>query len=600
MENSILFLDEGNIKLNCFVDALEGFVENFDLVNSELWHKFVNVYITKEDTIDGGWRGEFWGKMMRGASISYRYSKNPELYRTLEKTVLDLLKVQDELGRISSYNVECEFQGWDMWCRKYVATGLMHFIDICEDDSIKEKIINSLRKHFDYIIDKIGEGEGKKSILETSKFWGAVNSCSILEPVLDFYIRTNDAKYLEFAEYIISTGGCKNGNLIKSVLQDKLKPSEYPATKAYEVISFFEGLLLYYKITGIKNYLSVVERFVQAIHKHEITVIGCAGYLGEEFSDAVDGQTKVAEWPTQETCVTVTWVRLLSKLYLLTGSKEYFNWFETSVLNAYYGSININKLESKSVYNDGLDINRGVFPFDSYSPLVNCKRCEGVGGLKDLGLGGYYGCCACIGSVVTGLAPFMAYTKTSDAYIINQYFSGNITFSEDVSISVSGGYPVDNDIKIIIRNKKANKIKILFRIPEWADSYFINGRSDYEIKNGYVELDGAFADENEVRIIFNCSVKSVERGDSFCFTYGPLVLACDEKLNNLKERCGKVRFDICDKLEINRVESQNDELVRFELRSDNESLILTDYASCGKKWVDDNSRVSVWLTNKNI
>ena len=78
------------------------------------------------------------------------------------------------------------------------------------------------------------------------------------------------------------------------------------------------------------------------------------------------------------------------------------------------------------------------------------------------------------------------------------------------------------------------------------------------------------------------------------------MLACDEKLNNLKERCGKVRFDICDKLEINRVESQNDELVRFELRSDNESLILTDYASCGKKWEDDNSRVSVWLTNKNI
>ena len=70
MENSIIFLDKGNIKLDCFVDALEYFVENFDLINSELWRKFVNVYITKEDTEDGGWRGEFWGKMSFQGKIS--------------------------------------------------------------------------------------------------------------------------------------------------------------------------------------------------------------------------------------------------------------------------------------------------------------------------------------------------------------------------------------------------------------------------------------------------------------------------------------------------------------------------------------------------
>ena len=34
-----------------------------------------------------GWRGEYWGKMMRGACITYKYTQSSKLYGILENTV---------------------------------------------------------------------------------------------------------------------------------------------------------------------------------------------------------------------------------------------------------------------------------------------------------------------------------------------------------------------------------------------------------------------------------------------------------------------------------------------------------------------------------
>ena len=52
----------------------------------------------------------------------YSYSHNPKLYEVLTATVKDLLSAQDELGRISSYAVSHEFDGWDLWGRKVRAS----------------------------------------------------------------------------------------------------------------------------------------------------------------------------------------------------------------------------------------------------------------------------------------------------------------------------------------------------------------------------------------------------------------------------------------------------------------------------------------------
>ena len=91
------------------------FTEEHQLLKKDTWDKFIEVFTENSDDHDKGWRCEFWGKMMRGACLTYRYHGNEELYAVLEYAVKELLKVQRADGRFSTYSEEVQFNGWDLW-----------------------------------------------------------------------------------------------------------------------------------------------------------------------------------------------------------------------------------------------------------------------------------------------------------------------------------------------------------------------------------------------------------------------------------------------------------------------------------------------------
>ena len=148
------------------------FIRENQIMDVALWQKCVEQFRIHPDGEKRAWRGEYWGKMMRGACMIQACTHDDELYRVLEDSVCDLLTTQDELGRFSTYPVELEFNGWDMWCRKYVLLGFQYFLEICRDDSLKELIVAAMCRHADYILDKIGSEKGKMDILRTSRAWG--------------------------------------------------------------------------------------------------------------------------------------------------------------------------------------------------------------------------------------------------------------------------------------------------------------------------------------------------------------------------------------------------------------------------------------------
>ena len=179
-------------------DAFQ-FIENAQLVKSELWERFVKQYELHSD-VDDGWRGEYWGKMMRGACFVYSYTKKPELYQLLCNTVRDMISMQESDGRLSSYPRELEFDSWDIWSRKYLLLGMQYFLEICDDAAFREDIIRSMCRQVDYIMEYIGQG--KKEITSAAKFWRGMASSSILEPVVRLFNLTSEKKYLDFATYI--------------------------------------------------------------------------------------------------------------------------------------------------------------------------------------------------------------------------------------------------------------------------------------------------------------------------------------------------------------------------------------------------------------
>ena len=123
------------------MDQYARFIEENQLLLEEDWYLFVNQFRSGVDDADAGWRGEYFGKMMRGAAMTYRYTKNEKLYDLLTKIAEEMLTTQDDLGRFSSYSVEKEFIGWDMWSRKYVLLGYLHYLEICRDENLKNRIM---------------------------------------------------------------------------------------------------------------------------------------------------------------------------------------------------------------------------------------------------------------------------------------------------------------------------------------------------------------------------------------------------------------------------------------------------------------------------
>ena len=597
--------DFGKVKFDGKPDDVVRFVIKNQLMKSDDWKQFIRAYLNNLDTEDEGWRGEYWGKMMRGACLTYMYTKDEELYNILTEAVIGLLHIQDYHGRISTYLPDHEFYGWDIWSRKYVLTGMQHYYDICRDEELKKTIVKALCAHLDYMCEKLGNGEGQKRITLASNHWLGVNSCSVLEPVLRMYDMTKNEKYKEFAEYIISTGGIEHElNLIDLALEDKVMPYEYPENKAYETMSFFEGVLMYYELFGKEEYFKAVTQFVERVAETDITIIGCAGCTYEQFDNSAVVQTEPHDNVMQETCVTVTWMRLLHRLYRLTGKAIYAERIEKSALNSMYGSINTYMLPQYHAWKIG-GRKIGPFVFDSYAYLYNGRRGVGVGGARFYPNEEFvYGCCACIGSAGTAVYPLTAVMTSKNGFVINSLWAGKLNVKtpdgNEANIEITDGFPVGGKIKVKLALEESEKFEIKFRVPENNKKFeVLYCGKKYSARNGYITISEEFKDGDVIEVNLENELREVKLNGKTAFTYGALTLARDsakegkvadltEKLT-LSRKCRKPIYTLC--------EAEGEEMIRIEAELANgEKLLLTDFASCGKHWDnEDNCLMTVWM-----
>ena len=157
LKTDVLFrMPDGAFDCKGSFDRAARFVQDEYLTNADTWRMFVEQFRSNVDDDDLGWRSEYWGKMMRGSVFTYQYTLDKQLYLALTETVLDMLTAQQPSGRFSTYSVEKEFDGWDLWGRKYILLGFEYFLDICKDSDLKQRIIKAICAHADYIMDHIG------------------------------------------------------------------------------------------------------------------------------------------------------------------------------------------------------------------------------------------------------------------------------------------------------------------------------------------------------------------------------------------------------------------------------------------------------------
>ncbi len=612
METDTFFaLPYGSVSMKGTLDNAIRFIEELQLTDPNLWARFVTQFrntAPKADDADNGWRGEYWGKMMRGACFAYQYTKNKALYDVLSVTVRDMMTTADENGRISSYSVAAQYHGWDVWCRKYVMLGMQYFIEICEDDSFIAEIISSLKGQTDYLIKTVGyESEGKTHITRTSESCHGMNSSSILEPIVRMYNLTGEQKYLDFASYIVDSGVIydEGVNIFDIAYKNELPLHKYPITKAYEMMSCFEGLIEYYRVTGIEKWKTATINFAERIRNEEISVIGSSGCTHELFDNTVARQTNTTyNGMLQETCVTVTWMKLCYQLLCLTGNPAYADEIEKSIYNAYLGAINYNK-----------NAENGGLPFDSYSPLLFNNRAIGIGGHKIMADGSYYGCCASIGSAGAGLIGMSAAMLSEDGVAINIYTNEKLSFitpsGEKLLIKVTTGYPVDDTVNIEFTGDVDSECYVMLRIPEWSKKSFacLNGEC-VDVKCGtYARFKKAWKKGDYITLKLDMRARVIKAlGDpddknSFyhvAIKRGPLMLARDSRLGSDIESVVELAPDNKGYIDCKvQNTTKNDYNYIFNIKDANGiNIPMIEYASSGSTW-NDESVTTVWLPTKD-
>ncbi len=566
-------------KDNFIANSCRFLIEN-QVGKQELWDLLIKQIAEKRDKT-GHYRGEYWGKIMRGAALICKYTGDDTLYAVLEKTVRDLIGLCTEDG-ISSYADKCQFTAWDVWCRKYFAVGLEYFYDICRSEELKKEILRVLVVHLTAITRKIGIGEGKMGICDASLDWGGLNSCSILKAYVVAYKLTGEKNLLDFAEYIVSTGGSKDFNFLQAAKKGTLPLCSYLYPKAYESTSFFEGLLEYGMLKGDDEIISACKNYAQSILKEEFTVVGSGGCAVECFNYSVLAQTYPRTKAEQETCVTVSYMLYFEEMYKVTGDKIYLDAMEKSFYNAYLGALN----ETNPTMTHRL-------PIDWYSPLVGGKRANIlVAGRQFLSDGSFYSCCTAIGPAGCGVFANRS-VENQESVLINFYENTTIK-AGDIVIKETTDYPFNGDVVLTFSGKKT-PLTIRFRLPGWCDNFSLTVKGKavpVKAENGYVWVSETFESGDEIRfsmeMAYHAEYMAAARfkGGFLYFTKGPIVYAADRRYTGIFRTFPlmhqhKPELDFC-----YTPVSVRGALDGVEVKYKGKKITLVDYPSAGSTYTE--------------
>ena len=517
-------------------------------------------FMEKTET-KGWWQTEFWGKWMH-ASVPYlQYATGgkpetqsatcevaEELSAKIARGVERILASQEPCGYIGNYPDALRLgEGWDVWGIKYTLMGLLHYYDAeTKAESAKSRanaarVLEAAKRLCDYVITEIGpNGRRGRELWQTGN-WSGYASSSILEPVVWLYRRVaaregEDAarKYLDFATYIVKgmTEPEKGPRLIDLALKgvsvaDRNGPDyksdagwayvcKYGRSKAYEMMSCYQGLLDYVEVKSggveredLKKIRQAAILTAEDIVREEVNLAGgCAS------SEAWFHGAKKQHLPyvrLQETCVTITWMRLCERLLETTDDPKGADEIEKTFYNAYLAALK----------SDGSE-------FAGYTPLTGSR---------------YHGqhhcfmhtdCCTANGP--RGFLCFLKglFTTRGDVASFNFYSSalvkGELPGGRKVAFDMYSLYPRTDRVRIVSHTEGVVRVRL--RIPAWSakTEVKVNGQPQTGVSAGtYFTLARDWKLGDIVELKFDMPVIAHTLDHHVAFTRGPVLLARDSR-----------------------------------------------------------------------
>lgn len=297
VENRFKPLPPGAVELDDKLGQLvDQCIKNRILGLPQGWEQFV-VPFEKGD--EEGWAAEFWGKWATSVFLAQQYRPtDTNIIDTYKKSLYRIIATQDTDGYIGTAAKDRHFTVWDVWCRKYTMHGLLAYHDLTQDANA----LSALTRLTDDLMAHVGPG---KQLFSEGPHKGMAGA-TILEPVVLTYLKTGQAKYLDYAD------------LLKDFVLPTIKQqaATHLSGHAYVHMSLCEGLLELYRATGNHDYLNAVLEYYKTTLEQEILTVG-SGSNAESWWGFRNGKTAVVAQDEPdfgffkiETCATVTWIKL--------------------------------------------------------------------------------------------------------------------------------------------------------------------------------------------------------------------------------------------------------------------------------------------------
>lgn len=538
---------------------------------------------------DGDWRCEYWGKWYMSAVLACNYKPAPENVAVVEKAARDLIATQGPDGYIGTRKKESRLLGWDVWGRKYVLLGLLAYYDRTGDKSVLEVA----KHHADSLLDETGPG--KANIAEVGYAgWKGLPPSSVLEPTVLLYRRTGDAKYLDYARYIVGQWTKPNrltstGLRLIDNARNGTPAGEMVSTKAYEMTSCYEGVCELYRATGDPAMLEAVTKYGDSIIDTELFIVG-SGSSREVWFGGKKRQTVTNPDP-METCVTATWMKYCYQLLRLTGNSKYADQMEISLYNALLGALKPD----------------GTW-WGYYIPMEGTKTASLVQH-ADIGLS----CCVCSGPRALMLTPLWGVMTGPQGLTVNLYNPGSAVVTlksgNRVKLVQETDYPKSGSIRIAVEPSVEETFAVRLRIPQWSErvSLKVNGANAHvaTTPGTYASIERKWNKGDKITLDLDMRGRAVvDPGGSgrVALVRGPIVLSQDRRLQSDRiDPPIEFRQDSEHHVDLRPAKAKRPGVwMAFEasgVSADDGSksrIALCDYASAGNTWTQE-STFRVWM-----
>jgi uncharacterized protein len=283
--------------------------------------------------------------------------------------------------------------------------------------------------------------------------------------LVKLYRITNKKEYLETAKYFIDERGHYKGYDANS--KDPWRSGAYwqdhkPVVEQFEAVGhavragyLYAAMADVAALTDDKRFLTAIDSIWENVVTKKIYVQGGIGAVGdgERFGDNYELPNRTAY---NETCAAIANVYWNHRMFLLHGDSKYIDVLEKSLYNGLISGVG---MDGKTFfYTNAMEIKNG-------SPHKDMEATRS----------GWFPC-SCCPTNVTRLIPsipgYMYAQKDNDIYI-NLFANSGTTVEvnkKPVEILQNNNYPWDGKLSFTINTKAPQDMRLLVRIPGWADN----------------------------------------------------------------------------------------------------------------------------------